>query len=530
MMQRRRHGNGRLGLWVLLLIWPLGGFATPSTYVVSIGNNAGAADEVELRYAERDAREFSGVLRDLGSVSGERIVRLSGSDASAVRRTLLEVNARIRSEARPDTRLIVFYSGHASANGLHLGVSELPMDELRAIVKGSAAKIRLLIVDACRSGTVTRVKGVRAAPAFSLVYEGTDTAEGMAILTSSAAGENSQESDLLRGSFFSHHLIAGLRGAADQNGDGAVNLDEAYQYTYGQTLRSSGRSLELQHPTFDYDIKGKGGVILTRPALERRGTGRLEIKTPGLYLITEGNPTGPVTMELSVGDKGVIIALPGRRYTVQRRGETTYRDYQLEIRTDETTALDSHPFQTIAYDRLVRKGGGVRMVIQGISLMAGAHGETLPGYGPLPEVSVAYTLDFSWASVGVRGRFDWARNTPDDGALVTDYESLSLGLTMQKFVDLDLLSLSLGVLVEGIVHQQRFETAGDAPKRRAYGLSFGGLLGVERRLTDGLSLRFEGGPTSALAPQSVVEDGEAMESDLAGALHWSARGGLVWRL
>ena len=54
----------------------------------------------------------------------------------------------------------------------------------------SPAAVRLLVVDACRSGTVTRVKGVTAAPSFELrIKDDTDTT-GMAILTSSAAGES----------------------------------------------------------------------------------------------------------------------------------------------------------------------------------------------------------------------------------------------------------------------------------------------------------------------------------------------------
>ena len=72
--------------------------------------------------------------------------------------------------------------------------------------------MRLLVVDACRSGAVTRVKGVEPAEEFEIRFEAAAGTEGMAIITSSAAGESSQESDRLRASFFTHHLINALRG------------------------------------------------------------------------------------------------------------------------------------------------------------------------------------------------------------------------------------------------------------------------------------------------------------------------------
>ena len=58
-------------LTVLLgLLIPASGWALPDeSWLVVIGNNRGDADEVQLLYGERDAREFAEVLRpiDCGS-------------------------------------------------------------------------------------------------------------------------------------------------------------------------------------------------------------------------------------------------------------------------------------------------------------------------------------------------------------------------------------------------------------------------------------------------------------------------------
>ena len=36
--------------------------------------------------------------------------------------------------------------------------------------------------------------------------------------------------------------------------------DSAYAYSYEQTLRSSNRTLNVQHPTYEFDVKGRGDL------------------------------------------------------------------------------------------------------------------------------------------------------------------------------------------------------------------------------------------------------------------------------
>jgi uncharacterized caspase-like protein len=86
------------------------------------------------------------------------------------------------------------------------------------------------------------------------------TTRGEALLTSSTSDELARESDALRGSFFTHHLVSGLRGAADQSKDGRVTLAEAYDYAYAKTVTQAEGG---QHPTFKYDLAGRGDVVLT---------------------------------------------------------------------------------------------------------------------------------------------------------------------------------------------------------------------------------------------------------------------------
>jgi hypothetical protein len=514
------------------LAWAPRAQALPEeTWLVVVGNNQGDGDETGLLYAERDARELADVFRTVGRVSSQRISLLLDERADTVRRAIVDINARLRAEVsagRPPAALVVFYSGHADAMALHLGGTRLPFDELRSLVESSSAGIRLLIVDACRSGTVTRVKGVVPAQEFQIDLAGQIASEGVAIVTSSAAGESSQESDRLRGSFFSHHLASALRGAADHNGDGRVTLTEAYEYTYAQTLRSTGRTLVLQHPTYSYEVKGRGELVLSTPGQSDGRSGRLRLGAAGVYLISEGDERGPLVAELSPTRPGAWIALPAERYYVQHRGQSEYREYQVALVAGQEADLTAAPYRAVRYDRLVRQRGGGRGHVHGVTALAGARGETLAGEGPMPQLVLGYGLDLPWATVGLRARMGTADTSGPEGRR---HQELGVGLALQRFIDFAPVSVAFGLVLEGGLHRQTFHNpVRVAPARDGASFGFAGLFSVERVLHGGLGVRLEGGPLALLLPRAVIADGAQVGRETSSTLTWWASAGMVWRL
>ncbi len=504
----------------------------PASWLVAIGNDMGAPDEEALRFAERDARELAEVLRTEGGVSTRRTVLLLGEDADTVRRELLRVSQEIRATARgteTPSALVVFYSGHADGDALHLGGTTLPNDELRALVAVAPASVRLLIVDACRSGAVTRVKGVQPAEPFRIDFGGEAAAEGLAIITSSAAGEKSQESDRLRGSFFSHHLVNGLRGAADRDGDRQVTLAEAYGYAYEQTLRASGRTFDVQHPTYEYDVRGRGELVLTSPGAGVSRTGVLRLADAGLYLISERSGAGPLVAEVAPAAAGARIALPASAYFVQNRRAREFREYQVTLAAGQEVDLAAAPYHAEAYDRLVRRRGGERFWVQELTLVAGGRGELLAGEGPSPHLVVGWGADLPWLSLGLRLRGALVARNGAGAGLPRRHWELGLGLVVQRYLDLRWLSLSFGLLVEGVFHHQTFDSAGVAPARSSAGVSFGGFLALERQLGKGLSLRLEGGPQTCLFERAVSTAEAGVREEWASPFTWWVAGGLVWR-
>ena len=194
-----------------IAVLPAAAAAQAERFALVVGNDLGQPPEAGLLYAESDASRVAAMLQEVGGVRPENLVLLRGQDATVVRRTLIAVNDRVRA-AGGQTMLIVYYSGHADSGALHLGATSLDLSELEQLVRGSAATFRLLILDACRSGALTRVKGGEPIPPFDLRMGERVAGEGAVFLTSSSAAEDSQESDEIKGSFFTHALVSGLLG------------------------------------------------------------------------------------------------------------------------------------------------------------------------------------------------------------------------------------------------------------------------------------------------------------------------------
>ena len=134
--------------------------------------------------------------------------------------------------------------------------------EIRKIIRELPANVRVAILDSCASGAFTRTKGgVRRKP---FLVDTSTRVRGYAVLTSSSATEAAQESDRVGGSFFTHYLTSGLRGAADANGDKRVTINEAYNYAFNETLaRTESTRAGPQHPNYDFQIRGSGDLVLT---------------------------------------------------------------------------------------------------------------------------------------------------------------------------------------------------------------------------------------------------------------------------
>jgi hypothetical protein len=297
-------------------------------YAIVVGSNSGGPGQVDLRYAEDDARRVAAVLTDLGGYTTEQVDVLVHPTPDQLRDHLAKLADRVQADAAAghQARVFFYYSGHARAQAIDLGSTELPLEELRAKLFKIPAALTVVVLDACQSGAFSRIKGAQPAADFSFSSRQHLDATGIAVLASSTGSELSQESEQLKSSYFTYHFLVGLRGAGDANNDGEVSVDEAYRYAYHQTLLATTETaVGGQHVTFEADMKGHGEVPLSYP---RAATAQITLpaRIEGKTLVEDRRSHTVVAETYKAKGAAVRIAVaPGEYDVLVRHGSMLSR-------------------------------------------------------------------------------------------------------------------------------------------------------------------------------------------------------------
>jgi hypothetical protein len=182
---------------------------------VVVGANRAPAGRPSLRYAHSDAEEIARVLIDVAAFAPDDVHVLLDPTPGAVLRGLDSALATLAGQ--DEALLFFYYSGHSDAGSLYPAGQPLPLSELKRRLEDSRASVRVGVVDACSGGAWTGAKGVHPAEPFVVEVPFTLGAEGSALLAASSGAENANEYERIGGSFFTHHLVAGLRGGAERD-------------------------------------------------------------------------------------------------------------------------------------------------------------------------------------------------------------------------------------------------------------------------------------------------------------------------
>lgn len=449
--------------WLAILIASASPEAAPPRVGIFVGSNGAPDGRTPLSFAEEDARRMRRVFVELGGLAPENAHILEAPTADAI----LAIVRRFGSAAG---MLVFYYSGHADERALLLERSELSFVELNRALESTGARLSLHLFDACRSGALTRRKG--ASLGERITVDAADGGEGRVVITSSAEWEDSHESDRLGGSFFTLHMATGLRGAADADRDGRVTLSEAYRYVYGRTLESTlGNSSGAQHPTFAYDLSGRGDLTLTWPT---RSGGTLVFGN-GDYLVVEAR-SGNVAAE--VATRNARINLPSGEYRIRKWTRSEVLSGRVEMTDGLTVEADQLLTEREAHARLVRKGtpAGPRLA-QSVRVMGGVRGRVADGIGLAAMFRLGYELSLPWfsvmpfASVTTPSSFETPR-------LTYRTRELGLGLQVSRALDFPWITLRGALLAEG-VNLAQSELSGRERHRATWGGAVAGQLGLE---------------------------------------------------
>ena len=174
----------------------------------------------------------------------QKTVKLMQDKADLMKLALGIANVRKNYGTATENDVIVFFfSGHGYQGGIcPYDISEkdlnsgLSYKEIKAILKQSKAKNKIIIADACFSG------GLRGGAASD---SGNDNDNSVILFLSSRSGETSGERRLMTNGFFTQALVRGLNGGADTNQDKRISAKEIFTFV---SQKVKEHSKDKQHP------------------------------------------------------------------------------------------------------------------------------------------------------------------------------------------------------------------------------------------------------------------------------------------
>jgi len=391
--------------------------AGPEAYALVVGSNRAGPGQEELRFAQEDAQRVLEVLTELGGYhKGKNMKLLLDPGKEDLVAAIGEMGGRLSAhfERGEQSVFLFYYSGHARAHALNMGEEEVELAELREKLASLPSTVTVVILDACQTGAISRVKGAEPAADFSYNSVNNLNTAGIVVMASSSASELSQESESLGSSYFTHHLVVGLRGAADEDADGAVTLSEAYRYAYNRTLvATAATAVGKQHVTLETELRGKGEMVLTRPA-DASSALSLPGEMSGEVLVHK-EPKKTVVAEISKakGDPVRLAFPPGEYVTYVRVGKevlkcelTLGEGRTIELRLDDCVEAEPEDVGIKgAVERWYRRFG-LELGIGGIWGVEDEYSRRLGDFGfdeewklfrsyPYVAFSVNLTYDFS---------------------------------------------------------------------------------------------------------------------------------------
>jgi hypothetical protein len=315
---------------------------------------------------------------------------------------------------------------------------------------------------------------------------------GAVFLTSSSASEDAQESTELRGSFFTHYFRSKLLGPADADGNGLVNVDEAYRYAYENTLRASSRSVAgLQHPTYRYELRGQGRTTLSTPNSTAGGRGLITFPEGGRFLVFLRDARGPVVAEVGAYDQKRSLSLASGKYFVVGRMPRYLLEGTTSVTTRTSTGLDVAGLNRADYARLARKGSSDTRLVSGI-IAAYTFRTPLPNAdSSCHGAMLGYAAAISHVDLSTRlGYFSSSFENNNVQARIDNWD-----LTVRSAFawDLAFLTLELGASLGASIFDQHFKTLGKAPRRTTIGALLGVDFGLSVDLGKGVFLFSESG-------------------------------------
>ena len=259
----------------------------PNLYVVVVGVSDYQDARFKLTYADKDARDLADLFESKRDRFGEiKVLRILNRDATRenIRKARDFLNA-----SQVDDLVVLFFAGHGLLDSkldyyfatADIDVTDpaqrgLPYDAIEDLLDGIRSRKKLLLMDTCHSGELDKdnVELVRAdqkpedavkvrafrgltrvSPRVGLgnsyqlleeIFADLRRGTGAVAISSAGGAEYALESATWKNGVFTHALLRGLKGEADRDKDGHVQVSELRDFVEQEVQRlTAGR----QSPT-----------------------------------------------------------------------------------------------------------------------------------------------------------------------------------------------------------------------------------------------------------------------------------------
>ncbi len=275
--------------------------------LVGIGEYLHSERVWPLRFAASDAESLAGLLADRQycGFPSQKVKLLT--DQAATRDAIAHHLSKWLPEQAGGAELaVIYFAGHGMVQ--RLGQKDegylLPYDadpedlvthgvlmaDLARWIDAIDAEAVVVCLDCCHSanviprGGVTRetlARDMRIRPAL---FQGL-IARRRYLIAACDDGEVSVEAETWRHGLFTYHLLEGIRGAGDRDGDGRIGIAELFEYV-AEAVERDARALGLTQKPWSCAI-GPGGVYLSSSPATRADDAQKLGQSPEIVAIRE---------------------------------------------------------------------------------------------------------------------------------------------------------------------------------------------------------------------------------------------------
>jgi serine/threonine protein kinase len=274
--------------------------------LIGIGRYLRTEQVCPLRFAARDAEAMADLLvdPDVCAFSHAKVKLLA--DQSATRDAVAHhLSKWLPEQARGAEIAVIYFAGHGmihrfghrdegyllpyDADPDDLVTRGVLMTDLARWIEAIDAEAVVVCLDCCHAGKViprgrtpaeSAARDMRIRPAIFQELTG----KGRYLIASCDDGQVSIEAETWGHGLFTYHLLEGLRGAGDRDGDGRVGITELFEYV-AEAVHRDADAMGMRQKPWSCAI-GPGGVYFSAPRA-RRDEGRPKTRRSEAVLAAE---------------------------------------------------------------------------------------------------------------------------------------------------------------------------------------------------------------------------------------------------